>query len=148
LSGTKDPMLEVLANANGKSDHRGPHHNKGKGNAPLLLHTLELNVDCTNVYGRQEIDANGRGGASPSSVGKKKKDKDAMRLPTKRCMVYVLTLLLTLSQPILVLSAVLLSRGRISRNKDDAGKISGILDEVRGIEESSCLTERKGTAGN
>ena len=49
----------------------------------------------------------------------------ATRLPIKRCTVYVSTSLLLSSQPVSVLSAALSSRGRISRNKDDAGRIWG-----------------------
>ena len=49
--------------------------------------TLEHDVDCTNAYGRREINANGRGSVPPSSSGKKKKDEDATRLPIKRCRV-------------------------------------------------------------
>jgi len=49
--------------------------------------TLELDVDCTDAYGRREINADGRGGVPPSSSGKKKKDEDATRLPIKRCTV-------------------------------------------------------------
>jgi hypothetical protein len=52
-------------------------------------------------------------------------DEVATRLPIKRCTVYVSTMLLLSSQPVSVLSAALSSRGRISRDKDDAGRISG-----------------------
>jgi hypothetical protein len=147
-SGAKDAMLEGLANANGESNRHhdrgrggGAHRNKGKGDAPSLPRTLQLDVDCTDVYGRLEIDADGRGGAPPSSSGKKKKDEDATRLPMKRCTVYVSTSLLASSQPVSVLSAALSSRGRISRDKDDAGRIAGMLDEVRGIEAGSRLAD-------
>ncbi len=58
----------------------------------------------------------------------------------KRCTVYVSTSLLASSQPVSVLSAALSSRLRISRDKDDAGRIAGMLDEVlRGIEAGSQL---------
>jgi hypothetical protein len=59
----------------------------------------------------------------------------------KRCTVHVSTSLLASSQPVSVLSAALSSRGRISRDKDDAGRISGMLDEVRGIEAGSRLAD-------
>ena len=58
----------------------------------------------------------------------------------KGCTVYVSTSLLASSQPVSVLSAALSSRLRISRDKDDAGRIAGTLDEVlRGIEAGSRL---------
>lgn len=145
-SSAKDATLESLANANGESNrHRnrgggGGQRNNRKGES-LLPPTLELDVDCTDVYGRREIDADGRGDAPPSSSEKKKKDEDATRLPTKRCTVYVSTSLLASMQPVSVLSVALSSRERISRDKDDTGKISGILDEVRGIEAGSRLAD-------
>jgi len=57
----------------------------------------------------------------------------------KRCTVYVSTSLLASSQPVSVLSAALSSRLRLSRDKDDAGRIAGMLDEVRGIKAGSRL---------
>ena len=154
-SGARDAMLEGLANANGVLDR---HHNnnrdhhdrggggvgqrhRGNGDVASLPRTLDLVVDCTDVYGRREIDADGRGGAPPSSSEKKKKDDNATRLPTKRCTVYVSTSLLASSQPVSVLSAALSSRERISRDKEDTTKISGILDEVRGIEAGNRLAD-------
>ena len=68
-------------------------------------------------------------------------DEVATRLPIKQCTVYVSTSFLLSSQPVSVLSAALSSRGRISRDKDDAGRISGMLDKVRGIEAGSRLTD-------
>ena len=59
----------------------------------------------------------------------------------KRCTVYVSTSLLASSQPMSVLSAALSSRLRISCNKDGAGRIAGMLDEVPGIEAGSRLTD-------
>ena len=54
-------MLEGLANANGESNRHhdrgrggGAHRNKGKGDAPSLPRTLQLDLDCTDVYGRLE----------------------------------------------------------------------------------------------
>ncbi len=59
----------------------------------------------------------------------------------KRCTVYISTSLLASSQPVLVLSVVLSSRLRISFDKDNAGRIAGMLDEVRGIEAGSRLAD-------
>jgi len=59
----------------------------------------------------------------------------------KRCTVYVSTSLLASSHPVSVLLAALSSRLRISCNKDDAGRIAGMLDEVRRIEEGSRLAD-------
>jgi hypothetical protein len=68
-------------------------------------------------------------------------DEVATRLPIKRCTVYVSTSFLLSSQLVSVLSAALSSKGRISRDKDDAGRILGMLDKVRGIEAGSRLAD-------
>ena len=135
-SSAKDAMLESLHHNNGgKSNHK---NRKG------LPNWLDLDIDCTDVYGRRDIDADGRGGAPPSffSGGKKKKmDEDAIRLPTKRCTVHVSTSLLASSQPVSVLSAALSSRERIPRDREDTATIARVLDEVRGIEAGSRLAD-------
>jgi hypothetical protein len=135
-SSAKDAMLESLHHNNGgKSNHK---NRKG------LPNWLDLDIDCTDVYGRRDIDADGRGGAPPSffSGGKKKKmDEDAIRLPTKRCTVHVSTSLLASSQPVSVLSAALSSRERIPHDREDTATIARVLDEVRGIEVGSRLAD-------
>ena len=147
---SKDCMLESLHKANEEanrsSSHRdrgGRHRKGGGGNA--LPRVLDLDVDCTDVYGRREEDADGKGGAPPAPLGKKKNKKkdvdDTPRLPTKRCTVYVSTSLLSSSQPVSVLSAAVSSRKRISQDREDASTIAGIYDEVRGIEAGSRLSD-------
>ena len=107
----------------------------------MLPHTLQLDVDCTNIYGRLEINADGRGSALPLSSRKKKKDENVKRLPMKRCTVYISTSLLALLQPVSVLLAALSSRVRISRDKDGAGKIARMLDEVSRVKAGSRLAD-------
>ena len=46
------------------------NRNKGKSDAPSLPRTLQLDANCTNIYGMLEINADGRGGALPLSLGK------------------------------------------------------------------------------
>ena len=99
---------------------------------------LDLDVDCTDVYGRRDVDADGRGGAPPSAD---KKDEGAGRLPTRRCTVFVATAPLAAAQPVSVLSAAVSSRGRISKDKEDAVALSSLLDEARGIPAGSRLDD-------
>ena len=132
-SGAKDTMLENLHKAN---EEESRHRHRSKGDA--LPRVLDLEVDCTDVYGRREVDADGKGSAPPSSG--KKKGADNTKLPMKRCMVYVSTSLLASSQPVSVLSAALSSRERISQDKVVAGTIARLLDETRGIEAGNRLS--------
>ncbi|KAL7446113.1 hypothetical protein ACHAXH_008725 [Discostella pseudostelligera] len=138
-SSAKDAMLENLHKANEDvSRHHRDHDRRHRSKGDALPRTLELEVDCTDVYGRREIDADGKGSAPPSS-GKKK--GVYTKLPTKRCSVFVSTSLLASSQPVSVLSAALSSRDRISQDKLDAGTIAGLLDEARGIEAGNRLCD-------
>ena len=133
----KDCMLEGLHKANeeaNRSHHRGGRHRKGGDALPRVL---DLDVDATDIYGRSEIDNDGKGGAPPT-VGKK---KEVDKLPSKRCTVYISTSLLSPSQPVSVLSAAVSSRKRISQDKQDAATIAGIYDEIRGIEAGSRLND-------
>jgi len=139
-SAAKDAALEGLHKANEEAHrnhhHRGDDRRRRKGDA--LPRILDLDVDCTDVYGRREVDSDGRGAAPPASG--KKKDADA-KLPGKRCTAFVSTSLLASSQPVSVLSAAISSRGRISRDKEDATVLAGILDEVREIRGGSRLAD-------
>jgi len=143
-SSAKDTMLESLHKANEEANRHRSRDRPRKGDA--LPRILDLDVDCTDIYGRREMDADGKGAAPPSSSGKKKKDVNvvdttATKLPTKRCTVYVSTSHLSSSQPVSVLSAAVSSRERISQDKEDASTICGILDEVRNIEAGSRLND-------
>lgn len=130
-SSAKDSMFENLHKTNEELNRR--RHRNGDA----LPRVLDLEVDCTDIYGRREVDADGRGSAPPSSGKKKGADT---KLPTKRCSVYVSTSLLASSQPVSVLSAALSSRERISQDKDCAVTIARLLDETRGIEDSNRLS--------
>lgn len=124
----KEDMIDNLQKAN---EDASRHRHKDR--RPRFL---DLEVDCTDIYGRRELDADGKGGAPP----KKKKDDDS-RLPSKRCKVFVSTALISSSQSVSVLSAAVSSRERISGDKEDAKAISRALDEARGIEAGNRLSD-------
>ena len=137
----REACLEGLAKANeeaGRLSHRGRRRD-GK-----LPRTLELDVDCTDVYGRRDVDSDGRGGAPPGAnaagangKGKDGKDADgagdAGTLPPKRCTVLVTTQNLAPSQPVSVLSAAVSSRRRVAGDRADAAAIARSLDGARDI---------------
>lgn len=124
----KEDMLDNLQKAN---EDASRHRHKDR--RPRFL---DLEVDCTDIYGRRELDADGKGGAPP-----KKKKEDDSKLPSKRCKVFVSTSLISSSQPVSVLSAAVSSRERISGDKEDAKTISGALDEARGVEAGNRLAD-------
>mmetsp|Transcript_584 Transcript_584/g.1358 ORF Transcript_584/g.1358 Transcript_584/m.1358 type:complete len:969 (+) Transcript_584:65-2971(+) len=129
----KEDMFDNLQKANEDASRHHRREDRHKDRRPRFL---DLEVDCTDIYGRRELDADGNGGAPP----KKKKDDDS-KIPSKRCKVFISTSLISSSQPVSVLSAAVSSRERISGDKEDAKTISRALDEARGIEAGNCLSD-------
>jgi len=124
----KEDMLDNLQKAN---EDASRHRHKDR--RPRFL---DLEVDYTDIYGRRELDADGKGAAPP-----KKKKEDDSKLPSKRCKVFVSTSLISSSQPVSVLSAAVSSRERISGDKEDAKTVSRALDEARGVEAGNRLSD-------
>ncbi|KAL9183775.1 hypothetical protein ACHAXT_004631 [Thalassiosira profunda] len=122
----------------------------GSGEAPRAVYSDDVCVPThdrlpLDPYHRtafavfsSDVDADGRGGAPPSADTK---DEGAGRLPTRRCTVFVATAPLAETQPVSVLSAAVSSRGRISKDKEDAAALSSLLDEARGIPAGSRLED-------
>ena len=129
----KDNMLDNLHKANEDANR---HHRREDRHKDRLPRFLDLEVDCTDIYGRRELDADGNGGAPP-----KKKKEDDSKIPSNRCKVFISTSLISSSQPVSVLSAAVSSRDRISGDKDDAKTISRALDDVLGIEAGNRLSD-------
>jgi hypothetical protein len=129
----RENMLDNLHKANEDTNR---HHRREDRHKDRLPRFLDLEVDCTDIYGRRELDADGRGGGAP----KKKKDEDS-KIPSKRCKVFISTSPISSSQPVSVLSAAVSSRDRISGDKEDAKTISRALDEARGIEAGNRLSD-------
>ena len=120
----KEAMLEKLNRYN--EDHG--HYSRSR-RMPRLL---ELEVDCTDAYGRKEVDADGMGGAP---LGKK------APLTPKSCRVNVSTVSLATNQPVSVLSAAVSSRGRIAKDRQCVGEVAKILDEVREVARENRLAD-------
>ena len=129
----KDDMIDNLQKDNEDSSR---YHRREDRHKDRRSRFLDLEVDCTDIYGRRELDADGKGAAPP-----KKKKGDDTKIPSKRCKVFVATSPISSSQPVSVLSAAVSSRDRISGDKEDAKAISRALDEARGIDIGSRLSD-------
>eukprot|EP00587_Corethron_hystrix_P001739 CAMPEP_0113300092 /NCGR_PEP_ID=MMETSP0010_2-20120614/1862_1 /TAXON_ID=216773 ORGANISM="Corethron hystrix, Strain 308" /NCGR_SAMPLE_ID=MMETSP0010_2 /ASSEMBLY_ACC=CAM_ASM_000155 /LENGTH=771 /DNA_ID=CAMNT_0000153451 /DNA_START=305 /DNA_END=2617 /DNA_ORIENTATION=+ /assembly_acc=CAM_ASM_000155 len=101
---SKDETLDNLSKANFESTrHRHPDS------------SLELDVDCSDSFGRTEVDADGRGGAPP----------DNSAVPTRRC-----TVLVGAERSIvpIVLSAAVSVAARVQKDLSSARVIGKFLD--------------------
>ena len=107
----------------------------GRSRRDRMPRHLELEVDCTDVYGRKEVDHDNFGGAPP---GKKEADS---RLPSKVCRVMVATSSLAPTQHVSVLTAAVSTRGRIQNDRSTATQIAQGLDNLREISQGHRLTD-------
>eukprot|EP00980_Cylindrotheca_fusiformis_P021520 scaffold8369_cov121-Cylindrotheca_fusiformis.AAC.1 len=82
--------------------------------------TLDLEVDCSDAYGRLEIDSDGKGGAPEEGV-----------IPPRKAVVCVSTEDIT--PPVKVLSVAVSSKERIAQDKEAALKLAAAYDEKRNI---------------
>lgn len=89
--------------------------------------TLELVVDCSDAYGRSEVDADGKGGEPEEHTG----------VPTRKASVWVSTK--SISPTVQVLSAALSSKTRINQDQQSTYKLAKAYDARRGIPPESCL---------
>lgn len=83
--------------------------------------TLELIVECSDAYGRMEVDTDGKGGEPDERGGVK----------SRKASVWVSTQ--PLSSQVQVLSAALSSRQRIQDDQEAAFKLAKLYDQRRGI---------------
>jgi len=83
--------------------------------------TLELVVECSDAYGRMEVDADGKGGEPDERGG----------VPPRKASVWVSTQ--SLSPHVQVLSAALSSKYRIQQDQEAALKLARAYDNRRGI---------------
>ena len=90
---------------------------------------LELVVECSDAYGRMEIDADGKGGAPEDEGG----------VPPRKSHVLVSTQ--PLSSVIQVLSAAVSSRERIRKDAHYALTLANALDQKRNIPPANRLSE-------
>jgi SERRATE/Ars2, N-terminal domain len=83
--------------------------------------TLELVVECSDAYGRTEVDSDGKGG----------QPEDRGAVPTRKASVLVSTRPITPN--VQVLSAALSSKTRINQDQQSAYKLAKAYDARRGI---------------
>ena len=113
--------------------------------APKNNKILELDIDCSDAYGRTEIDADGHGGAPASSPSdqddmsrgnpnpNKERTATVPKVRIRKVTVYVKTDSQPDRQNISVLSAALSSKERIPRDKTAALMIARALDTANAI---------------
>lgn len=108
-------------------------HNEdaGKTRSRRMPVSLELEVDCTDAYGRKEVDADGYG-AAPT------KKTETIR---QSCRLSVSTVSVATSQPVAVLSAAVSSRRRVERDRSTVVELARGLDEVREITRGNRLDD-------
>ena len=107
----------------------------GRSRRDRMPRTLDLEVDCTDIYGRKEVDYDGFGGAPP---GKKEADG---KLTPKVCRVKVATSSLAPTQHVSVLTAAVSTRGRIQSDRATATQIAERLDTLRVISHGNRLVD-------
>ena len=83
--------------------------------------TLELVVECSDAYGRTEVDADGKGG----------EPDDRAAVPPRKATVWVSTQ--SLAPHVQVLSAALSSKHRIQKDQESALKLARAYDNRRAI---------------
>ena len=88
--------------------------------------TLELEVDCSDAYGRTEVDSDGKGGAPEDGA-----------VPSRKASVWVSTVPLTPN--VQVLSAAVSSKERIAEDQEAALRLATAYDLRRGIPEDCNL---------
>jgi len=161
----KEELLDNLCKANLEANRHSSRDDSGSGGGSSNMPTsasakrkampkvLDLDVDCTDAYGRVDIDHDGRGAAPPVSsddgveggdgagVDGEKSTPAAPTLPSRRCTVFVSTQPLSSSQPVVVLSAAVSSNARIGRDGKAAIKIARSLDTKKNIPKGSKLDD-------
>jgi len=105
---------------------------------------VELLVDCSDPYGRYEIDADGKGNApvltaqqNSSASYSQDEEKNPHSTPKILSSVYVSTVLE--SQTVTVLSAAVSSMSRIKEDKESAIEIARKMDIQKNILSEACL---------
>jgi len=113
---------DLLQNLKNSQAH---HHHVKEGHVPrkedeYMPKELDLDVDCSDPFGRLEVDEDGKGGGDGSRT-----------VPHLKCIVVVSTS--PPRQQVTVLSAAVSSLERIPRDKDAAVMLARALDVSRSI---------------
>ena len=86
-----------------------------------LPKTLELDVECSDAYGRLEVDSDGKGGAP----------EDGQGISPRKAVVWVSTQPIT--PPVKVLSVAVSSKERLEQDKEAAVQLAKAYDTKRNI---------------
>jgi len=89
--------------------------------------TLPLDVECSDSYGRLDVDSDGKGGAPEDGVG----------VTNRKSTVWVHTQYK--APPVLVLSAAISSKERLARDKESAIMMARALDVAKAISPGNRL---------
>lgn len=141
----KDKLMENLTGAYLESES-GRHARDSR----FVPKVIELSVDCSDPYGRYDIDADGKGSAPLSATGgaggdevagvdAAGGDEQAPRIPIRRISVFVSSTSPLESQTATVLSAAVSSLSRIGDDKQKVLEIARKLDEWKGIPREARL---------
>lgn len=118
--------------------HKEDHHS--------IPREVELFVDCSDPYGRYEIDADGKGNAPvlttqnlSAGLDQDAEKKSHMTAQRTHASVYVSTVSPLESQTVTVLSAAVSSMSRIKKDKESAIEIAKKMDIQKNIPPEACL---------
>jgi hypothetical protein len=118
-----DVRKDLLANLKHSQHHY--HHHAKEGHVPrkeddYMPRELDLDVDCSDPFGRVEVDQDGKGGGDASQT-----------VPPRKATVVVSTA--PPKQQVIVLSAAVSSKERIPRDKDASIMLARALDVSKSI---------------
>lgn len=120
-----------------QNTHARSAHSRPSSSAPKII---ELDVDCSDSYGRYEIDADGKGGAGgvdgSADAGE---EVEAPRISIRRIPVFVSSSMPIESQTATVLSAAVSSKTRIGDDRESAITIARRLDTARDVPHEARL---------
>ncbi|KAL3906263.1 MAG: hypothetical protein SGILL_009342 [Bacillariaceae sp.] len=132
LQAPEDVRKEIIQKLN-NLDRGGPANaSKDGSHVPrkedtYIPKTLEMVVECSDAYGRSEVDADGKGGEPDEQGG----------VPSRKASVWISTR--PINPHVQVLSAALSSKLRIEQDQQSAYKLAKAYDARRGVPAESRL---------
>lgn len=144
---THQEKEEVLASLMKYQGHHSAHHNDYRNNErdhsqsksfkyPKIL---ELEIECSDPYGRTELDGDGRGGLLKETK-EAGMNEAASIVPIRHVLVFVSSYSAAQTQSLAVLSASISSKSRYSDDRKAAVDIAKRLDIARDIPVHSRLS--------
>lgn len=131
----KEKVLESLLKY---QRHHSSHHRhylddeRGYSQSFKYPKVLELEIDCSDPFGRTELDLDGRGGL-PKDIKDGGATEAANIFPIRHVSVFISSTPAIQTQSVTVLSAAISSKSRYSNDRKAAVAISKRLDIARGI---------------